>query len=86
MSVAFRRTKLKAEVMSYQPQHTDPVVCHCLGITHSEIIAAGEFGDCETVSDVKDLTKAGSGCTSCHSRIIAMLQASRQAKVAAAQT
>ncbi len=85
MSLPLWRAKPKNEVMSYHPQHTDAVVCRCLGITQSEILAAGEFGDCKTVADVKDLTDAGSGCTSCHRQIIAMLKESRQAQAAAPQ-
>ena len=64
--------------MPYEPTNSDPVVCRCLGITQSEIRAAGDFGGCQTVSDVKEMTEAGSGCTSCHRRIIALLQESRR--------
>ena len=73
-------------LMSYEPTNSDPVVCRCLGITQSEIRAAGDFGGCQTVGDVKELTEAGSGCTSCHRRIIALLQESRRELRAEAAT
>lgn len=64
--------------MSFVPESADPVVCRCLDITVSEISAAGEFGGCQTLSDVKVMTAAGSGCMSCHRRIIALLERSRR--------
>ena len=63
--------------MLLEPESTDPVICQCLGITESKIRAAGEAGGCQTVVDVRAMTKAGSGCTSCHRLIIALLMESR---------
>ncbi len=70
-------------LMSFGPKTSDPVICHCLGIAASEIRAAGEYGECQTVSEVKDMTEAGSGCMSCHRRIIGLLQTSRRQAAAA---
>ena len=68
--------------MAFEHPTGDPVICHCLGITESEIRTAGEFAGCETLSDVKTMNEAGSGCTSCHRRIIALMQESRQVRSA----
>ena len=59
-------------VMSFEA--TDPVVCRCLGITESEVRTAGELSTCSNLDDVKLMTEAGTGCTSCHPRIIALLR------------
>jgi len=73
--------------MSFHSPSSDPEVCHCLGITESEIRAARDFGDCETVNDVKSVTEAGSGCTACHRRIIDVLRHScSERKIAGAAT
>lgn len=71
--------------MSFDPSNSDPVICRCLGIAESEIRGAGDFGGCQTISDVKATTEAGSGCRSCHRRILTLLQQSRQAEVTAPQ-
>ena len=63
--------------MLLEEQSSNTVVCHCLGITEREIRAAAAFGGCQTIADVKVMTAAGSGCTSCHCRIIALLQKAR---------
>ena len=63
--------------MSFEPKSVSPVICHCLGITEAEIRSASQIGQCRTISDVKVMTAAGSGCTSCHRRIIALLQEER---------
>ena len=61
-------------LMSFEKKSADPVICHCLGITESEIRSAGQFGGCRTIADVKVMTAAGSGCTCCHPHIITLLQ------------
>ncbi len=71
--------------MSFEPPNNDPVICHCLGIAESEIRGAHDFGCCQTVADVKAMTAAGDGCTSCHRRILALLQESRQTQATAPQ-
>lgn len=70
--------------MSFGPQSNDPVVCHCLGVSQSEIRAAGDFAGCRTVADIKSATEAGSGCNSCHRRILALLQHSSRPQEATA--
>ena len=44
--------------------------------------AAGDFAGCRTVSDIKCATEAGSGCTSCHRRILTLLQQSTRSQSA----
>jgi bacterioferritin-associated ferredoxin len=41
------------------------LVCKCLRVTESEVIAAIRAGGATTVNDVKDATGAGSGCMCC---------------------
>jgi len=61
------------------PQNSaDPIVCPCLDISESEILAAGKFAGCRNIADIKTATKAGSGCTSCHRRILALLRESHR--------
>jgi len=71
--------------MSFASPNADPIICRCLGVAESEIRGAGDFGGCQTVADVKATTEAGSGCTSCHRRILALLQESRQTQATAPQ-
>ncbi|MCH2209786.1 MAG: (2Fe-2S)-binding protein [Fuerstiella sp.] len=60
--------------MLLEEKSSNQVVCHCLGITEREIGVAGVSGGCRTLADVKAMTAAGSGCTACHRRIIAVLR------------
>jgi NAD(P)H-nitrite reductase large subunit len=53
-------------------------ICRCLGITESEIRAAADFAGCETISEIKETTEAGTGCTACHKRILKLLVEARQ--------
>src|SRR5271156_4571112 len=55
----------------------DVVVCHCLGITKSEIRAALEDGTAECLRTVMQQTGAGTGCTACHRTIQRLLIACR---------
>lgn len=64
--------------------HNDEIVCHCLGVTRSEIENASMIHGAETVGEVSGVTGAGDGCMSCRRRILAML-ASRQTSAAAHQ-
>ena len=48
---------------------TDRVVCHCLGITESEIRCALMQGTAECLRTVMRETGAGTGCTCCHRAI-----------------
>ena len=63
--------------MSFESKSVSPVICHCLGITEAEIRSASQFGQCRSIADVKVMTAAGSGCTSCHRHIVALLQEER---------
>jgi NAD(P)H-nitrite reductase large subunit len=51
----------------------DVVVCHCLGITKSQIRAALEDGTAECLRTVMQQTGAGTGCTACHRTIQRLL-------------
>lgn len=45
------------------------VVCECLGVTESQIVAAVRAHGLCTVKQVGACTEAGSGCTACHPAI-----------------
>jgi bacterioferritin-associated ferredoxin len=51
------------------------IVCHCLGITKSEIRGALEDGTAECLRSVMQQTGAGTGCTACHRAIQRLLVA-----------
>ena len=51
----------------------DKVVCHCLGVTESDIRKATATGELDSLRAVMQQTGAGSGCTVCHRAIKAML-------------
>lgn len=57
--------------------HNDEIVCHCLGVTRTDIENASNIHGAETVRDVAGVTGAGDGCMSCRRKILAML-ATRQ--------
>ena len=57
---------------------TDEVVCHCLGITRSEVVTAVDMTGASSVRDIMRCTEAGTGCTACHSRIRQLLAGARQ--------
>ena len=46
-----------------------PVVCHCLGVTEEQLVAALTAHDLRTVRDVRHHTGAGDGCNACHRKI-----------------
>jgi bacterioferritin-associated ferredoxin len=48
---------------------TDRVVCHCLGISESDIRCALMEGTAECLRSVMRETGAGTGCTCCHRAI-----------------
>jgi len=50
------------------------VVCHCFGVTESEIREAIQQHDLETAEQVTERTLAGAGCTACRRRIQRILQ------------
>ena len=51
-----------------------PVVCHCLGVTEDELVAALTNHGLRTVRDVRRHTGAGTGCNGCHRRIEVYIQ------------
>ncbi|MBM79771.1 MAG: hypothetical protein CMJ78_04170 [Planctomycetaceae bacterium] len=63
--------------MSQASTSTDRVICHCLGVTKSQIEDAARFGGCDTVREIKNCTTAGGGCTACHGRIKKILAAAK---------
>ena len=44
----------------------DRIVCRCLKVTESEVIAAIQAGGARSIKELQVLTEAGSGCTCCH--------------------
>jgi nitrite reductase (NADH) large subunit len=57
--------------------HSDTVICHCLGISQSEIIHAVDEGSVSSLREVIHCTGAGTGCTACHRRIRHLVEARR---------
>lgn len=51
------------------------LVCHCLGVTKSQIRTTVELYGAATLDEVVDRTCAGTGCTACHCRIRKLLDA-----------
>ena len=47
----------------------DRLVCHCLGVDESTILATLMAHDAPSVKDLCRLTGAGDGCTACHRRL-----------------
>jgi bacterioferritin-associated ferredoxin len=56
---------------------TDRVVCHCLGITESEIRCSLMEGTADCLRSVMQQTEAGTGCTACHRAIKALIAQQR---------
>jgi NAD(P)H-nitrite reductase large subunit len=46
---------------------TERIVCRCLQITETELIQVLTNREVHTVKEICRLTKAGDGCTACHS-------------------
>ncbi len=66
--------------MDANPNTTDPIVCHCLRVTKSQVEDAIAVGSCSLVKDVMNLTNAGGGCTACHRKIRDLLAQSSVAQ------
>lgn len=49
------------------------IVCQCFGITDREILRAIKENGLTTVEQVKNYTKAGGGCETCHPKIEALI-------------
>ena len=47
----------------------DPLVCHCLRITESVLLATLSTRPVRTVAELCRLTGAGDGCTACRRRL-----------------
>lgn len=56
-------------------QRVDPVLCHCLNVTESQVKTAIAEHKLETVKQVMSCTQAGGGCNSCHASILALIDA-----------
>ena len=52
---------------------TDKVICHCLGVTETDIRSAIATGSVQTIKCIMNGTGAGTGCTACVRRINALL-------------
>ena len=64
--------------MAVTSHTTDPIVCHCLRVTESQVQDAIAVGSCSNVKDVMKMTDAGGGCTACHRQILDMLAKSNR--------
>lgn len=58
---------------------SDEIICTCMGITANEIKAAYEKGAC-TVSDIQEVTGAGTVCGACVEEIERILDELMQKK------
>lgn len=52
---------------------TEKVICHCLGVTESDIRTAVANGSVQCIKSVMTETGAGTGCTACIRRINQMI-------------
>ena len=50
-------------------------LCHCLAVTEEVVTASIARFALATIEDIRRHTGAGEGCTSCHARIRAILEA-----------
>jgi NifU-like protein len=57
------------------------IVCHCFGVTDQEILRTIKENGLTTVEQVKNYTKAGGGCESCHPKIAELIAAARGERV-----
>ena len=51
----------------------DRIVCQCLRVSESDVRAAIQAGDVDSVKRIMDHTGAGTGCTACHAAIKRLL-------------
>jgi NifU-like protein len=65
-------------VVSYQI--AEKLVCHCFGVTETEVRGVIQHKDAQTVEDVIQQNCAGNGCTACHFRIRRLLSESRRSE------
>lgn len=50
------------------------LVCHCLQVTEERLVDAITTLGLRSVTEVRDHTGAGDGCTACHGRLRAILE------------
>lgn len=50
------------------------VVCRCLQVTESAVVAAVATHGLQTLQDIRRHTGAGDGCTACHNHLRAILE------------
>jgi NifU-like protein len=60
------------------------IVCHCFGVTDQEILRAIRENNLTTVDQVKNYTKAGGGCETCHPQIEKLIELAQGEKPEAA--
>ncbi len=52
---------------------SDKIICHCLGVTETDIRSAISTGEVRSTKCVMNGTGAGTGCSACVRRIAALL-------------
>jgi NifU-like protein len=72
------REALEAAIANYRgvdvgKKEEGEIVCQCFGITDKEILRAIRENGLTTVEQVKNYTKAGGGCETCHPKIEALI-------------
>jgi bacterioferritin-associated ferredoxin len=50
------------------------VICHCLQVTEDMLVEALITRDLRTVTEIRQHTGAGDGCTACHRRLASFLE------------
>lgn len=60
-------------------QRPDYLVCTCMGVMHSDIVAAIEAGN-KTYQDLQDTLMVGTGCSSCVEEVHEILKQELAAK------
>jgi len=51
------------------PRCRTKILCHCLGLSESDVREAVALDGLDSVREVMENTEAGSGCTACHAAI-----------------
>lgn len=59
-------------------RRTALVLCHCLQVSESDVVNAIALHGLNNLRDVRHCTGAGTGCNSCHRKIIACLATVRE--------
>jgi len=74
---------MPAELAAPAGSVEDPsaTICTCMSVTQAEITSAIDASGLETVQQVGEHTRAGTGCGTCHSEIRALIDARRRATV-----